>query len=264
MLRFSPDIFTEKRLSVLRVLLFLVASYFLLTRLTALETPYDGPFHLAQEMLKGHVGFNEERTWWEMFHRDGRFYLVYAPMVSVMLMPFAALGGTHIQMPLANTVFILASTMQLWFFFRAIRSLRPFADLACIAYLFGTPLLYSIATGSVWLLIHSQGNLFLLMALLLAWRRRYFGFGCCFALAVACRNGLIFTAPFVLYLLWHGRLQRNNLYRFLHRLTLFLLGTVGPILVSLFLNAAMTGNLWVSTYQITYHQWKFDHLYGTD
>lgn len=248
----------------LRMYLFLVVCYFLIAHLSIPQTDFDGPLHLAREMLHGKVGFEEERTWWEMFHRGGRFYLVYAPMVSAVLVPFAAIGGIHAQMPLANTLFILASTVALWFLFHSIRSLRPFADLVCIAYLLGTPMLYSVATGTVWLIIHSQGNLFLLIALLFAWRRIPLGFGFFFALAVACRNGLLCTAPFVLYLLWRGRYSPVNLRRYAVQLLKFGIGAVPPVLVSLLLNRAMTGSFSVSTYQITYQQWGFDHLYGTD
>ena len=255
------DAHWQKWLTATRLYLFLVAAYFLLTRLCPPETPFNGPLELARALLRGQFGFVENRTWWETFHRNDRYYLVYAPMASAVLLPFAAVGGANASQPVANALFLLAASVLLWLLFRAVRALRPFADLAWLAYLFGTPVLYSVATGSVWLLIHSQGNLFLLAALLFAWHRRPWGFGVCFGLAVTCRNGLLFAAPFVLYLLWRGANTATNRKRFAAQVARFALAAAAPTLVAFTLNATITGDPWTSTYQATYRQWGSGSLY---
>jgi hypothetical protein len=244
---------------IVRGTCFILLAAFLLYFVTPRETGFDGPLQLAGRMLQGHTYFDEQTSFWEMFERDGRYYLVYAPMVSLLLVPYVLLGGAALGMPVANTLFILASTLLLWRLFRSLSSLSAWADWAAVAYLLGTPLLFSVATGNVWLIIHSQGNLFLIAALLMLRRRQYVWFGFCYAMAICCRNALLFTTPLLIPALWgwgdFTHAPRRRWIRLVRRATQFVLGTIVPIGTTLLLHWSMTGNPLLSTYQITYQQW---------
>ena len=245
--------------NLVRGVLFVGVAAFLLCFLTPHDSGFDSPLQLAARMLQGHTYFEQRTTFWEMFEREGRFYLVYAPMVSLLLVPYAFAGGMALGMPVANTLFILACTVLLWRLMRGISYLAKWADGGAAAYLLGTPLLFSIATGNVWLIIHSQGNLFLLAALLMLQRRNYIWFGFCYAMAICCRNALLFSAPLLIPALWgwgsFSGAPRRRWTRLVWRTARFLLGTIVPLGVTLLLQKSMTGNPLLSTYQITYQQW---------
>jgi len=126
---------------LIRAVVFVALAAFLLIVLTPRETGFDGPMHLAARLWHGELGFpaKDAASWWETFQRGDRTYLVYAPMASVLLMPYVAAGGEKLGMPVANTLFLLASTVVLWFLMRSDRRLRRSADVAAAAYLLGTP-----------------------------------------------------------------------------------------------------------------------------
>ena len=239
-------------------------AFLLLRFVTPPHTPYDGPLHLAARMLQGKVSLAEDCTWWETFTRDGKHYLVYSPLASALLVPYVLAGGLGWGMPVANTLFLLGATALLWRLFRGERFLRPWADVAAVAYLCGTPLLYSASRGDVWLLIHSQGNLLLLAALLAARRRRWLWVGFWFAAAVCCRNALVFAAPFLLVLLWRGPVNAAGLRRFARRAGRVALGAVVPAAAAFWLNAVMTGDPRVTTYRMAYDEWGYGQLYSLE
>lgn len=221
------------------------------------ESAFDGPLHLAERLLAGKAYFDERVSYWEMFEREGRFYLVYAPLASALLVPYVALGGSSLGLPAANALLLLLAAVLLWRLLRGIKSLRPWAEAGAAAYLLGTPLLYAIAKGDVWLLVHSEGNLFLLAALLALQRRRFAWLGFFLALALACRHALAFGAPVLLLALARGRPDR----RFLKRLAAVAAGALLPAALHFGLTAAMTGSPFASTYSLGYREWKTPPLY---
>lgn len=244
---------------------------------------FNAPIFLAERFLQGHISFEERQSFWEMFEREGKFYPVYAPMVSLVLVPFTAIIVPPIQyigsfmvkdmalialkehgwqQPLANTLFLLISGILLNRLFLRVRFLMRWADLATVAYLFGTQFLYSVGDGSVWLLIHSEGNCFMLASLLMFSKRKWAWAGFWFALAIVCRNALVFSVPFVPFLLWRGRWIPRNRARFLYKTIRFSLGALAPIAVAFGLNWAMSGSPFITTYQLGYTEWRTESLYN--
>jgi hypothetical protein len=243
--------------------------FVLLVLLIAWVTPreqfFHAPFALAQRLLTGHVSFDERVTSWEMYARDGRYFICYAPMASVVLMPFAAIvARPEVGQPIANSFLLLAATALLWRVLRSQRSTRRWADIAAIAYLLGTPLFYSATVGNVWLLIHTEGNLFLLAGLRAWQKRRFAWFGAFVATAIACRFALVFALPGLCLLLWRGPFTRRAGSRFLRRLRKACVGAAVPTLVAFILTALMTGNPLVSTYSLAYREWGTPPLYSIE
>jgi hypothetical protein len=235
--------------------------------------PFDSPLQFAGRMLHGYLYFDQDTPYWEMFHRDGRWYVPYAPLASVLLIPYAAIGGEKLGLGLANTSFILAATATLWALFRSSRPLRPWAEVAAAAYLIGTPFLYSCAVGNCWLLLHSEENLCLFAALLALQKRKWVWLGCFYAMAVLCRYGVGFSVPMLLPALVGGLMpwrlppagRSRHWRRFRRRATWFLIGALPPIIAIFCLNWAMTGQPFLSTYELTYTQWGVaDKMYSPD
>ena len=140
--------------------------------LTPAQNAYDGPMRLARELLDGKTYLPQFFSWLEMFRHDGRDYLAYPPMVSFVLVPFAFVSDGALGQPIANTAFILGSAAWLYALCRRLPGLEPLAGRAALAYAVGSPYLYSAATGDTWVLMHSEGNFFLLGALYLVVARR--------------------------------------------------------------------------------------------
>ena len=251
--------------ALVRTVAFCLVAAVALLWLAPRETPYDGPFHLAERLWQGKVGFDEATPWWEMFERDGRHYLCYAPLASVVLMPFVWLKALGVSQPMVNALFLLGTALLMRRLLRRLRPTRRWADWGAIGYLLGSPILYSISVGNVWLLLHAEGNFFLTAAALAAVRSRWAAFGFFYAMACGCRNGLLFMLPFTLLFLlprrWDKAWARR---RALRRLGRFVLGASVPTLVGLALQTAMTGSPFVTTYAITYAQWKTPILYSTE
>jgi len=169
-----------------------------LLSITPRYTAYDGPLRMACELVRGRTYLPEFVEWLEMFRHDGRDYLAYPPMVSFVLVPYAALSGSSLGQPLANTILILGSAVLLFALMRRLPGVEPLAGRAALAYALGTPVLYSASAGDVWMLMHSEGNFFLLLALLLVVRTRcgagsgggraaLLGAGFCFLVAMQVR-----------------------------------------------------------------------------
>lgn len=218
------------------------------------QTPLDAVWQLAGHMLKGEIGFAERTEWWEMYERNGRFYLPYAPLAAVVLMPLAALFGTEkLGLPVLNALLLLGSALLLWKFLANRRRTRPIAEIAALAYLFATPLLASISTGTVWYLLHSEGNLFLFAALLCRQKHRWFAFGFFVALAIGCRNGLLPSLLGLALLL--GKRPKRYIWA--------LAGAAVPTAVALWLNWLAAGSFRTTTYQLAYAEWKMLPVYAT-
>ncbi len=218
-----------------------------IVRFTPLQTPLDGVWHLSERLLHGEVGFKERTAWWEMYERGGTFYLPYAPLAAVPLMPLVALFGTErLGQPVANALFLVLSALVLRKILTHRRRTRPIADLAAFSYLLATPMLASLCQGSVWVLLHSEGNLFLLAALYFRQRHKWAWMGFFVALALGCRNGLIPALPGLFLLMGFRR----------KRVLPALAGAALPALLGLFLNAKASGGLFVLTYNLAYAEWN--------
>lgn len=239
----------------------------LLLAITPAFNGYDGPLRLAHELLRGRTYLPEFVPWIEMFRHDGRDYVAYPPMVSFVLVPFAWVTGGLLGQPVANTLFLLGSALLLHRLFRSLDGLSDLAPYAVVAYALGTPSLHSAHNGNVWLLMHSEGNFFLLLALVLVVRARsrFEGgplpiwrlvlAGVSFMTAVQTRHVLALAAP-VFGLLFLIQARRFVRMRGTIRAGLwFSLGVVPPLLAALAFQWWTLGDPWMSPYQAGWREW---------
>lgn len=156
--------------------------------ITPAETNFDSAVRQAKAFLGGHAGLPERITWLEMFaHGDG-FYFAYPPAVSAVVAPWVLVTGGRGGQPLFNTLLILASALLLHLLARHLEGLRRWTVLLPVAYALGTPVLYSAATGTVWLLMHGEANALLLLALWCSFVRGAHGWaGLFLSLGAQCR-----------------------------------------------------------------------------
>jgi hypothetical protein len=227
-----------------------------LATVTQAETPYDGPLRLARELVAGRTYLPNFVPWIEMYRHDGRDFLAYPPMVSMVLVPYVLLTGGKLGQPPANSLLIFASAVLLFRLVRRLEGMRALAPYAAVAYVVGTPLLYSAYSGNTWLLMHSEGNFFLLLALLLALaRERWLLAGLAFMVAVQVRYVLALAGPvFALLLLWRAW-QRRSLATFARGAALFTAGALPPLLAALAFQWWTLGDPWMSPYMAGWNQW---------
>lgn len=223
---------------------------------TRADSAYDGPLRLARELAQGRTYLREFYPWIEMYHHDGRDYLAYPPMVSMLLVPWVVLTGDRLGQPPFNSLLIFGAAILLFRLLRRLDGMRAVAPAAAVAYVLGTPLLYSAWAGNTWLLMHSEGNFFLLLALLLAFAHgRWFWAGMSLMVAMQVRYVLALAGPvFALLLAWRAYQQRSWAFFFRHGFA-FAAGALPPLLLAFGFQWWTLGDPLMSPYMAGWNQW---------
>ncbi|MEW6268167.1 MAG: hypothetical protein AB1689_02575 [Thermodesulfobacteriota bacterium] len=195
----------------------------------ASSNPFNGPMLVAERILRGEADLPPGIGWMETFSHRDKSYLAYPPMATFILVPYAALGGAALGQTVANSLLILGSAVLLYLLMRRIPRLDRLAPVGAFVWVVGTPLLYSAHYGTVWMLMHSEGNFFLLLALYLAVSRRsFFWAGFAFMVASLTRHAILFSAPAFLLLALDGRSARGRRGEAVRALLRFALGAAVP------------------------------------
>jgi hypothetical protein len=223
---------------------------------TPWESAYDGPLRLARELVAGKTYLPQFYPWIEMYRHDGRDYIAYPPMVSMLLVPWVILTGGTLGQPPFNSLLIFGSAVLLFRLLRRLDGMRELAPYGAAAYALGTPLLYSAFAGNTWLLMHSEGNFFLLLALLLALAgERWLLAGLSFMVAVQVRYVLALAGPvFALLLAWRAYQQRS-LATLVRGGVAFGLGALPPLALALSFQWWTLGDALMSPYMAGWNQW---------
>jgi len=240
--------FFEQYKKTIFLFAFLAIILVLVTPFNNSESP---PILLAQELLSGKPYLPEKISWIEMLEWEGHYYIAYPPMVTFLVVPYVLLGGKYLGGTVINSLMIFGSSIFLFLLVRRLEGIRQWSSLAAIAYVLGTTNLHSAHNGSVWLLMHSQGNLFLLLSLwLFISRRKYFWAGLSLAIAFQVRY-LILAAIiiFPLYSFYYFRPISTSQWRS------FVLGLFPPCLMTCFFQWWTLGNPFTSPYTIAWQQW---------
>lgn len=217
------------------------------------ENPFNGPMLVATRMLQGDGDIPFRISWMESFTHEGKRYLAYPPMTALVLVPYARLGGEAWGQTVANSLLIFATSFLFFRLFAAVPSLRPLGLLASLLYVFGTPVLFNARVGSVWLLMHTEGNFFFALALWLAVARRWYLLaGIAFMTAVQVRYAILLAAPTFALLAF---LQTRNLRAAGRAVVAFGIGCLPPGLLVLAHNWILFGDPFFSSYLATWAEW---------
>jgi hypothetical protein len=176
-------------------------------------------------------------------------------MASFLVVPWAALTGEALGQTVFNSVLIFVNALLVAAVFRQIPRLAPFATLASVAWVLGTPQLYSARYGTVWLLMHTESNFFLLLALwcVLA-KRAYAWAGLCFCVSALTRHAVFAAAPaFALLALLDPSAPTFALR--VKRMIRFGLGALPPLALILGYQWWVFGDPLMNTYSATWSQW---------
>jgi hypothetical protein len=164
-------------------------------------------------------------------------------------------GGKGGQPPF-NSLLIFGSAVLLFRLMRRLDGMRALAPYAALAYILGTPVLYSAYAGNTWLLMHSEGNFLLLLALLLALaRERWFLAGLSFMAAVQTRYVLALAGPVFAFILISRALRRRSFASLVRGGAWFALGMVPPLAAALVFQWWTLGDALMSPYMAGWNQW---------
>lgn len=239
-----------------RTLALFVVLALALVVVTPPHSVYDGPVRLARELAQGRTYLPQFVPWIEMYRHDGRDYLAYPPMVSMLLVPWALVTGGRGGQPPFNSLLIFGSAILLFRMMRRLDGMRSLAPHAAVAYVLGTPVLYSAYAGNTWLLMHSEGNFLLLLALMLALaRERWFLAGLSFMTAVQTRYVLALAGPVFALLLLSNAWRRRSLATLLRGGSAFALGMIPPLAAALVFQWWTLGDAFMSPYMAGWNQW---------
>lgn len=217
--------------------------------------PFNGPMVIALRLLQGEPSLPDQIGWMETFTHAGKRYLAYPPMASFLVVPWAALTGEKLGQTAFNSLLIFVNALLVAAVFRRIPRLAPYATLASVAWVLGTPQLYSARYGTVWLLMHTEANCFLLLALWCVFARRAYAWaGFCFAVAALTRHAIFAAAPSFALLALLDPSARQLRVRF-RRVVAFGLGTLPPLLLVLGYQWWEFGDPFMNTYSATWSQW---------
>lgn len=217
--------------------------------------PFNGPMVIAIRLLQGEASLPDQIAWMETFTHAGKRYLAYPPMASFLVVPWAALTGEKLGQTAFNTLLIFANALLVAAVFRRIPRLAPYATLASVAWVLGTPQLYSARYGTVWLLMHTEANFFLLLALWCVFARRAYAWaGLCFAVSALTRHAVVAAAPsFALLALLDP--SAKHLGERVKRMLVFGVGALPPLLLVLGYQWWVFGDPIMNTYSATWSQW---------
>lgn len=239
---------------VVAVYLLLAAALFAVTP-DHKTNPFNGPMVIALRLLQGEASLPETIGWMETFTFEGRRYLAYPPMASFLVVPWAALTGDVLGQTVFNSVLIFVNALLVAAVFRTIPRLAPYAVLGSVAYVLGTPQLYSARYGTVWLLMHTEANCFLLLAIWCVLARRAYAIaGFCFCVAALTRHAVFAAAPaFALLALLDPSAPAVGPR--IRRAVAFGIGAVPPLALVLGYQWWVFGDPLMNTYSATWSQW---------
>jgi hypothetical protein len=236
------------------VIFVLLATVLIAVTPPARTNPYNGPMLVADRILEGNFDLPERVSWMETFTFEGRKYLAYPAMATLVMVPFAALGGSGLGQTFFNSALIFLTAVLFYRLFAGSPMLRPLRLVAPVLYVLGTSTFHSARVGSVWLLMHSEGNFFFVGALVFAALRKQFVLaGVCFLIAAQIRYSILFAAPAFALLAW---LESRNHRETLENLLRFALGCLPPGLLIIGYNLALFGDPFQNSYTSAWSEWS--------
>ena len=221
-------------------LIYLFSGDFCFTALT----PYNSYSRQAAAWLSGQLYLPENVPWLELANFEGRYYVVFPPFPSVVLLPFVLIFG--IDTP-DNAIALIISLCSLVYAYKLgykILGNRNYSIFLSLFLVLGTNYLHISLWGAVWYIAQNMAFLLTLMAFYYALSdNKNHSYIALFAMcaAMGCRTFNILYLPMVLYLIF---LREGK--PFVHYIKKLLLYSIPAFVLGCFflwLNYARFGNI---------------------
>jgi hypothetical protein len=194
------------------------------------KTYYDYFVRLAEAILRGRLYLTENPPWLnELVPINGKYYVVYPPMPTILLLPFVAIWGMQLNQTLFTQIIGSLNAVLVYYLFLKLKFNQSKAILLGLILTLGTNHWYLASVGSAWYLALIIGAFFTLLSLLeLFGKKRFFLIGLLIGAAYWSRLPTILAVTFpLLYILF---IDKKNVVKSV--ITLFL-----GVLVFVLLNA---------------------------
>ncbi len=213
----------EKAQKYPRLLLIFIAA-FLVYGLTAVlvgntHTPSKSYFdQLAYAFLDGKIYLENPSSYTDLTLYNGKWFVAFPPLAAVFMMPLALIFGNYGVNTVLFTIFFAAINVALMLDMlnalseRGWTKLKPRDNLwLTVLFALGTIHWYMSIVGKVWFISRILALTFMLLAALLALRRKSpWLIGLAVGLSLWARPNMIFIWPFLLAVYWQGLIDDHQ------------------------------------------------------
>ena len=194
------------------VLAFCVSFSFVTNHFITDSNPYNTYEIQAQSWLDGRVDV-DNREWLELATYNGKYYVSFPPLPSVILLPFVAVFGSGCD----NYIAFIALLLGVFFCFKLSRKfgLSPeFSALVTSALYLGTNMRQITSDAWVWFFAQNLAFLFTILSFYCAKIKKK-GFSMLFlACAVGCRPFDLIYLPLILLIILDGMEEKSFIVKF--------------------------------------------------
>ncbi len=187
-------------------------------------TAYNNYVLLADAFLHGHVWIEQPQAGIDALLRNGRYYIIEAPLPAILLMPFVAISGMAVNQTLLSAVLGGVAIFAAWTIGARLGLSQVTNAWLCAFLLLGTDLYWCSMLGDVWFVAHVSAVAFTLLALAeLLGARRAWVVALCAVAAFESRFVLVSVVPVYAVLLVLDRTSSEERRRVLVSYALTLL-----------------------------------------
>lgn len=239
-----------KLIGILSIILSMLAVYAVIWSFTNLslfsQATYNSYVLQAQRWLKGHLDLGQNYSYLEIAEYNGKFYISFPPIPSVILLPFCFFGDKVPDNFIVTTIGIIGAIYAYMMVFETTNSNKTAIFFALFASIGGN-FLHIAVNASVWYFAQVCSYTFTMMALYYAINDKIkCGWAPLFLLSLAfgCRPLQIVYLPLIVYLMYR-KLKKNDI-TLLSGMKKFWWWVVPPMIVGIFLmslNYARFGSL---------------------
>lgn len=206
-----------------RLLLIFLAA-FLVYVLTAVlventHTPSKSYFdQLAYSFINGKIFLENPTSTTDLTFYGGKWYVAFPPLAAILMIPLALIFGNYGVNTVLFTIFFASVNVTFMFDILSTLSERNWTKLKpkdnlwlTILFAFGTIHWYMSIVGKVWFISRILALTFMLLATLLALKRKSpWLIGLAAGLSLWARPNMVFVWPFLFAIYWQGLLEDNK------------------------------------------------------
>lgn len=141
----------------------------------------------AMSWLSGRLDMGKNYEWLELAVYNGKYYLSFPPLPSVVMLPFVLLFGEKTPSNLVSALYGIFTAMIAYKILKKADMKRGGAVFFAIAYVWGSNMLWLSTSGGVWFLAQGLNMLLLTACVYFAQQKMQMAAYAMVALAVGCR-----------------------------------------------------------------------------
>lgn len=141
----------------------------------------------AMSWLSGRLDMGKNYEWLELAVYNGKYYLSFPPLPSVVMLPFVLLFGERTPSNLVSALYGIFTAMIAYRILKKAGMKRGGAVFFAIAYVWGSNMLWLSTSGGVWFLAQGLNMLLLTACVYFAQQKMQMAAYAMVALAVGCR-----------------------------------------------------------------------------